>query len=121
MLILAKALIVVTLGGKELLEMRLAIENTLHGSVVSKGECTFAVRALQTTLVESLLVFFVFHHYFLSDIHCLVAHCTLFCSSSKLRHCRCWLRLKKMIIRGGVQISQCSPLVGRGASRSKKA
>jgi hypothetical protein len=42
-LILAKALIVVTLSGEELLEVGLAIENSLHGRVISEGEVTFAV------------------------------------------------------------------------------
>jgi hypothetical protein len=42
-LILAKAFIVVTLGSEELLEVGLAIENTLHGGVVSESKVTFAV------------------------------------------------------------------------------
>lgn len=95
-LILAKALIIVALGGEKLFEVGLAIENTLHGSVVSKSEVAFAVRALQTSLVESLLILFVFHHDFLCKIHCLVANGTLFCSSAKLRHCGIGVRVNKL-------------------------
>lgn len=85
-LILTKALVVVTLGGKELLEVGLAIENPLHGSIVTKGEGTFAVRAFQAGLVESLPVFFILHHDFLCKINSLVADWTLLWSSSKLWH-----------------------------------
>lgn len=42
-LVLAKPFIVVTLGGKELLEVRLAVEYSLHGGVVAESEVTLAV------------------------------------------------------------------------------
>jgi hypothetical protein len=59
--LLSEALIVIALGSKQLLEVRLAICDTVHGGVVSKRKDNLAMSATQTSLVEELLLFFVFN------------------------------------------------------------
>lgn len=76
-LLLAESLIIVALLCKELLEVRLAVDNALHGSIVAKGDNDIAVGTLEACLVEDLLALLLLNHSLLSGIHCLVASMAL--------------------------------------------
>lgn len=76
-LLFPETLIVVALGSKQLLEVRLAVHHTLHGSVVSEGHDHIAVAALQARLVEHLLALFLLNDGLLGGIDGLVAHMAL--------------------------------------------
>lgn len=72
-LLFAKALVVVSLRSKQLLEVRLAVHNSLHGRVVSEGHNHVAVAALEAVLVEHFLALLLLDDCLLSSIYSLVA------------------------------------------------
>jgi hypothetical protein len=76
-LLFSEALIIVTLGGKQLLEVRLAIHHPLHGCIISEGNDHTTVAALEAGLVEHLLALLLFNDGLLSGIDSLVAYMAL--------------------------------------------
>jgi hypothetical protein len=71
----AKTFTVVTLGGKQLLKVRLAVEYTTHGGITAKLQDTIAMSASEASFVKHLLI----SSQSFSWVHGLAAGLTLFC------------------------------------------
>lgn len=75
--LLAETLVVVALGGEELLEVGLAVDHALHGRVVAQGHDHATVAALEACLVEHLLSLLLLDHCLLCCVDGLVTDGTL--------------------------------------------